>query len=73
MFQTKFVENVKTQILRPVIFLFESHVVMRMWKNTTQSTRTQMTVRRVRIAGWIPKTTNTHSECVILIAFPRKQ
>ena len=32
-----------------------------------------MTIWRMRIACWIPKTTNTHSECVILIAFPLQQ
>ena len=33
----------------------------------------QMTIRRMRIACWIPKATNTHSGCVILIAFPLQQ
>jgi hypothetical protein len=28
-----------------------------------------MTIWRMRIAAWIPKATNTHSEYVILIAF----
>jgi hypothetical protein len=32
-----------------------------------------MTVWRMRIACWIPKSTNTLSECVILIAFPLQQ
>jgi hypothetical protein len=32
-----------------------------------------MTVRRMRIACWVPKATDTHSNCVILIAFPRNQ
>jgi len=32
-----------------------------------------MTMWRMRIAGWIPKTTNTHSEYVIHIAFPLQQ
>ena len=30
-------------------------------------------VRRMRIACWIPKATNTHSQYVILIAFPLQQ
>ena len=30
----------------------------------------QMTIWRMRIACWIPKATNTHSECAILTAFP---
>ena len=32
-----------------------------------------MTIRRMRIACWITKATNTHSECVTLIAFPLQQ
>ena len=35
-----------------------------------ETERPQMTIWRMRIACWIPKATNTHSECVILIAFP---
>ena len=31
------------------------------WKNIVQSDRTQMTIRRMRIACCIPKTTNTHT------------
>jgi hypothetical protein len=30
-------------------------------------------IRRMRCACWIPKATDTRSECVILIAFPRQQ
>jgi hypothetical protein len=29
--------------------------------------------RRMRFACWITKVTDTHSECVILITFPRQQ
>jgi hypothetical protein len=32
-----------------------------------------MTIWRLRIACWIPKATNTHSEYVILTALPLKQ
>jgi len=32
-----------------------------------------MTIWRMRIACWLPKATNTHSEYVILIAFPLQQ
>ena len=32
-----------------------------------------MTVWRMRFTWWIPKATNTRSEYVILIAFPRQQ
>ena len=32
-----------------------------------------MTMWCVRIACWIPKAINTHSQYIILIAFPRRQ
>jgi hypothetical protein len=32
-----------------------------------------MKIRRMRIACWEPKATNTHSEYVLLITFPRQQ
>jgi len=32
-----------------------------------------MTIWRMRIACWIPKASNTHSQYVILIAFPLQQ
>jgi len=40
-----------------------------MLKNIVEPGRPQMTVWRMRIAGWIPRATNTHSEYVILIAY----
>jgi hypothetical protein len=30
-------------------------------------------IRRMRLACWITKATDTHSEYVILVAFPRQQ
>jgi hypothetical protein len=44
-----------------------------MWKNIVQPGRPKMTIWRMRIACWIPKATNTHSEYVILITFPPSQ
>jgi len=44
-----------------------------MWKNIVQPDRSQMTVRRMCIACWIPKSTKTHSEYVILFACPLQQ
>ena len=44
-----------------------------MWENTAQPDRPQITIGRMRIASWIPKTTNTHSEYVTFIAFPLQQ
>ena len=37
-----------------------------MWKYTIELDRPQMTIWRMRIACWIPKAKNTHSECVLL-------
>jgi len=53
----------------------ENHAVYEViWKNLIQPDRQQMTIRSMRIAPWISKsTTNTHSDYVILIAFPLQQ
>jgi hypothetical protein len=32
-----------------------------------------MTIWRMRIACWIPKSTNAHTGCVVLIAFLQQQ
>jgi hypothetical protein len=71
MFQTKFVEKSRTHILCSVTFFFENRVVYEiMWKNIVETDRPQMTIWRMRIACCITKATNTHRDCVILIAFP---
>jgi len=44
-----------------------------MWKNTADPDRPQMAIWRMRIACWITKATDTHSEYVMLIAFPLQQ
>ena len=44
-----------------------------MWKNTVERDRPQTIIWRMRIACWIPKATNTHSQYVILTAFPLQQ
>jgi hypothetical protein len=70
MFQTKVVEEIKTRVLYSVTFV---PFVRKCGKNIEQPDRLQMTVWRMRIACWITKATNTHSECVTLIAFPLQQ
>jgi hypothetical protein len=40
-------------------------------KNMIERDRPQATIWRMRIAGWITKATDTHSEYVILTAFSR--
>jgi hypothetical protein len=52
-------------------FFFETRAVYEiMSKNIEQTARSQMAIWRMRIACWIPKDTNTLSQCVILLAFP---
>jgi hypothetical protein len=74
MFQRKFVEKIKTHILCSVTFLFENGALYNTnWKNLSDPERPQMTIRHMRIACCITKATNTHSEYVIIIAFPPQQ
>jgi hypothetical protein len=40
-----------------------------MWKLFVEQGRPQITIWRTHIAWWITKTTNTHSQCVIIIVF----
>ena len=70
MFRTEVVERPKTHILCSATFLFENRAVYEIWKNIVERGRPQVTVWRMRIACCISKATNTHSDCVVLIAFP---
>ena len=70
MFQTKVVEKIKTHF-KFNNFFFENPAVYEIKrKNTAEPDRPQMTIRCMRITCWITKATDTHSEYVILIAFP---
>jgi hypothetical protein len=63
----------KTHILCSVFLFFENPAVCEIiWKNIVESGRPQITWL-VRFACWTPKAKNTHSQYVILIAFPLKQ
>jgi hypothetical protein len=44
-----------------------------MWKNILQPDRPQMTIWRMRVVCWINMFTDTLSDYVIFIAFPRQQ
>jgi hypothetical protein len=57
MFQTNVIEKIKTHISCSNFF-FENHEII--WKNMEEPDRPQMTIWRMRIACWIPKTTNAH-------------
>jgi hypothetical protein len=51
-------------------FFLENRAVYEiMWKNIVEWGRPQMTIWRMRIACWLPKAKDTHSECVLLTAF----
>jgi hypothetical protein len=64
MFQTKLVEKLKTHILCSVTFFENRAVYEIMWKNILGWDKSQMTIWRMRIACWLPKTTNTHTQVV---------
>jgi len=69
MLQTKVVEKIETHILCSINFSpTESRAIWEiMWKNIVRRDRQQMTIWRMRIACWVPKATDTHSEYVILV------
>jgi len=70
----KFVDEIKTHILCSTYFFFRKWCLCEIkWKNIIQPDRPQMTMWLMRIACWITKATNTHSQYVILIAFPLQQ
>jgi len=74
MFQTKVVEKIKTHILSSGTFFFGKNcaVFAIMWeKNTVERASPQMAIWR--IAYWVTKATYTHSEYVIVTAFPLQQ
>jgi CDP-diglyceride synthetase len=69
LFQTKVVEEIKTHILLSVTFFF-SKIVPFIRKCRAGYKWQYGAIWHMRIVFWITKSTNTHSEYVILIAFP---
>ena len=72
MFQTSSTNNQNS------LFVFSNFFENRdicevIWKDIVERGRSQMTIWLVRNACWIPKATDTHSVCVILIVFPFQQ
>ena len=68
MFPTNTVEEIKPRIFVHLLFS-ENHAVFEvMWKNIVERGRPQMSIRRLHIVCWIPKTINTLLEYVILVA-----
>jgi len=57
-------------IFNTFFFFFEIRTVYKIkWKNYVDLYGPQMTIGRMRIACWIPKARNTHTDCAILINF----
>jgi hypothetical protein len=76
MFYTKVVQEIKTQVLCPKAFFFENLAAYEiMWKRYGRATQVtdDSIIRRMRIACWIIRARNTHSEYVTLTAFPHQQ
>jgi len=76
MFQTEVAENTKTHISRSITppprksrHLWDS---VKKYGRVRQVTDNNI-IRRMRIACWIPTATDTHSDHVIIIAFPLHQ
>jgi hypothetical protein len=57
-------ENQNTHFVLSNLFS-ENHAIYEiMWKNIVEPGRPQMTVWDMRVACWIPKATNTHTQVV---------
>jgi hypothetical protein len=60
-------ENRRTYFIFDHCFSGSRAVCEIMWKNYVARDSPQMTIWRMRIPYWIPKATNAHSQCVILL------
>jgi hypothetical protein len=70
MVQTRVIEKIQTRVSRSKKYFPQNVAVYQIiWKNIVDPKRPQMTVWGMRIACWIPKSKNTHSEYVLLIDF----
>ena len=58
----KVVDKLETHILCLITFFENRAFYEKMWKNIAEPGRIQMTIRLMRIACWIPKATNTHTQ-----------
>jgi hypothetical protein len=66
-------ENQITHFVFSNFFFLNRAVYEIIWKNIVERYRPQMTIWRMCIACWAPKTTKTLSEYVILFALPLQQ
>ena len=74
-FQARVAEELKTHILCSITFFPPENRATYgiMWKNTLEWGRPQMTIWHMHIACWVTKSTHTHSQYWILVAFPLQQ
>jgi len=66
-------ETQYTYFMLNKLFFENRAVYEKMWNNTVEWGRPQMTIRRMNIQCWLLKARNTNTEYVILIAFPLQQ
>jgi hypothetical protein len=62
-----------TLSVKTTFFLRKSRLLAIMWKNVVQSGTQQMTLWLMCIACWVPLATNTHSQYIVLLAFPPRK
>ena len=72
-FSDQVVEKTKAHFLFNTFFSENRPVYQIIWKNTVKPDMPQMTISRVRFACCTPKATDTLSEYVIVIVFPREK
>ena len=70
MFHTTAAEKVKPRFMSKIIFF--TWVNVENYGREGQATHNNL-IKRMRFAWWVTKATNTYSEYVIHIAFPRQQ
>jgi hypothetical protein len=69
-YQTKIVQNLETHILCSIAFCFVNLTVYElMWRNIVERGRPQIALWYMRFACWITKAVNTHTICIIIVAF----
>ena len=71
--QTKIVQKIKRHFCSIAFFFFRKSYLLWDVENIVELGRPHITIWRIRIACWIPKSTNKQREYVILIAFPLQQ
>ena len=71
--QTEVAEGIKTQILYSVTLFRQSSHFLDSVEIQRRTGRNDNIIRLMRIARWLPKAANTHTEYVILIAFSLHQ